>query len=744
MRPITAHLYHSTGINIEGTAEQHIKENGLPQIDEEPTESPSRQIGDKYCRSLYDAFVGCTETTSLGSRLTERELANIVAITNALLQQDTRSENSKIVCRYMNQAARKYLELLSGKELSLPRKEPGMGRRHTLNAARTQRGKIKIYEMMNSMTAPEVERFQTKTKFINSEVENAPIMAKNGRQVKKITLGAGTFGTTRIARDVETDTYVAVKKSHPKIIFEPSRDRPLGIKAMGPLPSIFSTLTPQRQAHLRDLQKFVVTPVAEAQFSTTKSNAIQNKIDSLNQIRSADQLDPLIEDLKREGVDIGLATSDPRFKMVLLGLVQQEKPIRTNNFQHTRFSYSELGLTTVDKLTRYHNLARRVFEPFETNAGQEDLQLYLLLSYSMRFDKMPDSAGAGIDENSFYQFKVNQRLYDPDFKLKDPIFNLRFQNTVGMKILQAVSALNEQGFSHQDIKPENVVLCLNSDNQLEAKLIDLDLLTSTGQTGKLPKAGSLIFMPPEGKYAQANNPISYTPVKGDAFAAGMTLRAVSGFSNAELGVVSELQAMKKHDRDMEVRSLLRSPMEDLISDDSLVQTQIRVAAKMNVVPELVTIHDIADTLLKKNPGKRLSCTEALKLKFFQEPNKFLSDSEFTEQAMRIVRFGTVAPTDAIDSINCVDKMAAGCLPVLRYTDRDFARTSLANHDPNYRAFTSNAKVHEAIDKEERALKTSANLRRVGRGVTHLFGKLSLAEEESSSEKFRHYERNLYK
>lgn len=111
--------------------------------------------------------------------------------------------------------ANTYKTFLEGGTNIIKKDLTNLGNRHTL--VRGMQGNI--YEMTNSMTKNEIKRFLKQTKLDLKAVLSPRSGYTQGREIySRIELGSGNFGKTRIARNIVSDDYVAVKKIHPKIV----------------------------------------------------------------------------------------------------------------------------------------------------------------------------------------------------------------------------------------------------------------------------------------------------------------------------------------------------------------------------------------------------------------------------------------------------------------------------------------------------------------------------------------------
>lgn len=381
------------------------------------------------------------------------------------------------------------------------------------------------------------------------------------------------------------------------------------------------------------------------------------------------------------------------------------------------------------------NYERYCFESSHPDHQQQVERNTLLTNYIKRFYAAPTGCYGHDQVHQIQSQQGANRYASPDFRLKDTIYNIRFQNTLGKKMLEALAAMHEQGFSHQDIKPDNIVLCLNSSQQIVVKLIDMDFMTTCERERELPNAGCLTFMPPEAKTTESDGSVSYTPINGDSFAMGMTIRSAASFSMAEISLVGELQRVDRSRQDDEIAGFMNSGYAWMISRDTVVQTQKHVAAKMKVTPELLMIKDIADTMLARVPGKRQQCREVLKWKFFSDPAHILSDQQFTDHALRIVRFGVVASSSSLQRINDEGPGNKGYLPVLRRIAKDRFRYHYQMTSMCQRGFSSLQKADDAVSAEEKKLNASATCRQAGRSMMNMmslgaqFGGMSIADKK---------------
>lgn len=746
MRPVATTILTSTGIDIDQTSEQHAQRQWGPPPTEAALDFDDPKTREKFLGCLYDGVVGSTEAESLHDRLTQADLEHLGRLADQLAVQQGISENQQALASQVSRASDAYRAFLEGKTQRIQKNDVTLANRHSLTVATAPNGDAHFYEMTNSMSPVELERLKRSTRIVCSEIENAPIIVKEGRPLKKIELGQGGFGKTRIARDIGTDTFVAVKKSHPKVgVYGPRCHVPV-IRAIRPLDSLLSRLTPIQLAVLDSLRDVLVAPQAAAVIPTRASESLKSTLVSLPSMKTPADLAPLIDEMVRSKPAVRAAIRAPEARQQLLSVVRRQAPFDAASFPHTAYAYSELGVTTVEKLTEYHQFTRFCFEPTRIHWSQEFYRNGLVAAYSRRFDLIPAALCTIQQQAAYCQQKGQERYAAPGFKLKDVVYNIRFQNTLGLKMMQALSSIHENGFSHQDVKPDNIVLCMNPAGHLDVKLIDLDFLTPISSERKFPRGGCRGFMPPEAYKAEADGSVSYRPINGDSYAMGMSLRAVAGFSIKEMFKTSELQCMTTEKRKAALRRANWDMSSLLATKDNQVQNQTRVAAKMHAVPRLVMLRDIADTMMKRDPGKRLTVSEAVATRFFQIKENFLTDSEFTDHAADILRHGVAANRRHVAEINGADGSNTGYLRPLRDAGERAIRSQAAAQDSAYRQLAGESEVERAIDREESALQARAGMREAGRRIAGALERVGLIAPKDAAARendLQQYKRDLF-
>ncbi|MBC7405311.1 MAG: protein kinase [Cytophaga sp.] len=616
-------------------------------------------------------------------------------------------------------AVNQYKELLHGSRNIIKKDEQNIGNSHTL--IRGENGHI--FEMLNTMTEAEIERFQRKTNLRIKAIDQ-PVRTyeKNGEKLFKVELGAGAFGKARIARNICTDEYMAVKKTHP--VFSASPE--LGFLAQDPVRSNFSTLPKSKQNGLRNLNNVVITPV-DAQTIRSRQSTRLNTLANTTNAQSG----------QPGSVSMGQAFSQPEILKVLDEYEQADKLQFITNFATgrykntvsnamTTYNFSELGLVTIDNFTQTFNVLRHWFETFK-NAQDLPHQAQILLGrYAKEYYQETYNNNSSMHSNISTGIR---RFENSDFKLKDAKYNQRFLNTLAKEMLQSLATLhNYDGFSHRDIKPDNIILSQDNNGIISVKLIDIDLIESSSCTRSMPKIGCFPYMPPEAIINEKDGSISYDGQRADAYAMGLTLRFIFGFGMHDIGEIGEYQKLQvimeryKEAAKSNSNPELAEEIKELeyrcknlhITPDNLVQNQTRVQALLKAVPEAACVKELSDLMVKIHPGKRFLPSEILNLDFFKRSSNFLSDTEFSAHAHRIVRFAKVLQEEEIHAVNGHDSDSAHELQLMRYVAAKSIVEGRGGKSCSEDQSNLSSAERRKVDAEERNLQSAALLRRTGR------------------------------
>lgn len=630
-------------------------------------------------------------------------------------------EGQKTVLKNIAFAANMYKKFLEGEEHVVAKNLVNLGNRHTL--ARGSQGHV--YEMTNSMTSNEIARFKRKTGMFMDAVENSNRKYRqNGNIFTKIELGKGAFGKTRIARDIEADRYVAVKKIHPTLTISPEN----GFINQKPEPSNFYDLDTITKEKLKKISDFVVTPDDELMAESKTSKNIKNLANELAKWRpsSGEEVISIIEKL-------------PDIKAKLLNFSEEElgrfienlikgKFANHDNDSPTAYFFSELGVTNIDNFIDNLNVLRTSFESNDTFDKLDAKSREIVLNYSKTFYIPSSDINQPSKISEFHKNKAIQIYNEDRFKLKDPVYNQRFLNTLGKKMLTSLAQLNNCEITHHDIKPDNIVLVQDEERNVSVKLIDIDLLQKNKNGRKKPTQGCIPFMPPEALFNERDGSVSYVGVKGDAYAMGLTLRRVIGFGLKEIIATSQIQKLKvaiNSDIDSKLSEADEKKLADSInamhlSKDTNVQNQLHVKAIISAAPQAVSLKDISDLMLKEHPGKRCTAEEVITdFSFFNDDDNILSDREFSNHTLRICRYGLLVNQEDHNRINNSREESENPLAQLRKNaNSSMIRARHQVPDGNSGSSLSRREA-EKVALVETRLQARAGLRRLGKSMSDL-------------------------
>lgn len=723
------YLNQKLGINLNRPASMHYRSQLLPEFNVDGDRDLLECDPKHYLGPIYNAVVGVHEENATGfdrgrgevGKLGVDELRQLVSICRGMLSRGGNTNGQKLFLNSIIKASVNYIMLLDGGVDVIKKDAPNVGNRHTL--VRAESGKI--YEMTNSMTRNEVRFFKDKTKLTVRAVERPRVMRiKDGEIYSKIEMGIGSFGKTRIARNIDDDQFVAVKKKHPKLEASMS----VGFIAHEPSQSNFKYISSDKQRAIKSISQHVISPDDECQMWSRKSTLAQEMNDSEH--LSADEVDALIANnrlINHSLLELGDDVNKFLLKMREGRFSGYGEVIKSN------YTFSELGVATVSAVIEELNVLRTYFE-LKCGSTLSPEASNLLGRHEMRFLNLGEFDA---NDSAEYRDRMYRRLGKAyfeagDFGLKDPVSNQKFLNTLGKKMLTALSELNGFDISHQDIKPSNIVFCQDKNGLISVKLIDIDFIRNENNEVGPPDCGSEMYMPPEAFISERDGSISYTGEKGDAYAMGLTLRETLGFSCAEVLHLSEVQKNKvladrlrghqPRSTQIAYRREIANKMRAInVIGDVLVQNQSHVKAVSKVAPEALNLKDMSDLMLKEHAGKRYSAKEILQeYPFFKDQKNLMSDVEFSNHFHEISRFSLVTNDVEIDSIN--DGNLDGINKLIQLRQAAMKEMILARGQSlaGYQGGSLSKKEASKVKAAERELQTQAGVRRLGQSVAGLF------------------------
>ena len=610
MVTIVKYLLDSTGIDLSLTAEEQkisLVDTTLARQSRSIRERPSAPAA---LEALYDAVVGVDRVqgrgfcrdSNLPARLGPDELDHLVDIAEKLEGQYSASTEQKSVLKNVAQMAFRYRALLSGELGGVSRRRGRFGARHTLIRAKNGT----VFEMTNSMQEAEIERFRRKTNMRISAVEGskpAPESPNAALKGRKIGLGKGAFGTVRIARDIFNDQYVAVKKTHAVLVSQGTT-----IEIDHAVPSNYSMLPEPRKELLRSVSDAVILPVSEVKALSKASVRIAREANF-----------PL------KGADV----------------IEAVKSI---------YTFSELGISAVENIYEGLNFAGAHFEGKTASSELSNAGLQVLADYAEQYGKTHTGSTAGLP-NEIHRHNGKELFALPDFPLNDSQKILKFRNTLARETLYALCRLHGIEFTHNDIKPQNIVLTQSPDGTVSAKLIDIDVIRDKLKVQSL-RGGTPFYRPPEASPRKISYFSPYDAEKGDGYAMGLSLRQISGHSRADTLLATQQQHAKAQLIDLEGEyARTRGPalMQRILElRSTLVHLSSRSATLVRNREEIgqaACLKDVSDLLMQVAPSDRITPRQAIDLEFFKNEDNFLSKKEFSDDARIIVRLCQFIPAD---------------------------------------------------------------------------------------------------
>lgn len=658
----------------------------------------------RYKQAIYDAVVGMegpqrTPLEALDNepaRLGSAELLRLRQTVQALAERRDLPEAHKNRFHSIGHVASSYADLVEGHKARLAKQPGDENARHTLIRGDSGR----IYAMTNSMTGAERERFRQGASSLVPAVEKARLQMKDGQVVHKIELGAGTFGIVRVARDITSGQYVAVKKCHPKLVASVQH----GFIAKDPLPSAFWTLPEEDRRTFRDADGVVIAPYDLCILTSKSARAVNHYANHLQKTGRRTMTGELPAFLTEPMVQKALLPLSHRDQIRFIERLHAGTFEPHENEAKTLYTFYELGITTVGDLIEKFNVMRLCTQSALAAAALTDAARSVVLQYRFGYAQAADVAeGDRLDETNAADLSpANPRPVTADPNGAAPpaqsspvteslletqtdgvLHHERFLQTLAHKLLSALQQLHDvHGFSHRDIKPDNIVLVRDCHGQFSVKLIDLDFMHPEPAPAALATHGTLCFMPPEAFLRADDGSITYNGRKSDVYAMGLTLRKAIGFGELELYAVSQKQkidclvahgvrletAARAFCRRGEASAIVADLQRSVGAADNCIEPSAAIRALVERTPGALTLKSVTDLMLQAQPEQRAAPGSLLQLPLFDtdNPDQLLSDVEFLECTVRIIQDGMTLDEHATRQLN--GKLSADMryLPAMRH------------------------------------------------------------------------------
>ncbi|MBC7414630.1 MAG: hypothetical protein H7327_06820, partial [Herminiimonas sp.] len=385
MVTLAKYFHDSTGIDL--TLKPHRQNTA--DIDEasarQARSGRERQLVPTALEALYDVVVGLDRVRNYGFdrnssvpvRLNDRELNHVVDVAQKLKMKYRESDAQYRYLGTIETMAGSYRDMLLGRRDGVSRREGRHGTRHSLIHV----GNGTVYEMTNSMQETEIERFRRKTNMRIPAVEGAapnPASSTADAKGRKVVLGKGAFGIARIARNIVTDEYVAVKKTHPVVDKRSER-----LKFDAAQPSNFPLLPEAKKAALRAISDAVILPSHEVKALSKAETGIPRKITNI-----------------------------------------KEAPPKEIERAESIYTFSELGISTIDDVNKILNFADIHFAGKTASDPLSVAAIKILTDYA----KLNGLIGPGSTPQE--QLEYGMAIFNhPSFPFKDKHQNQKFRNT---------------------------------------------------------------------------------------------------------------------------------------------------------------------------------------------------------------------------------------------------------------------------------------------------------------------------
>jgi serine/threonine protein kinase len=591
----------------------------------------------------FDAQQGCAfdRVANRPARLSYAQLQNLARAAGHLYRRDSWSAGHADDLASVALAAEMYGDMMRGERKAISKRHASHGIRHSLVTSDTNRADNvdggSIYEIMNTMNARERERFQRKSAIPVHAVESTVGPSANpGQHLAKVSLGAGAFGVVRIARNIKTDEFLAVKKAHPRLELVGTR------KAILPVafpPTNYAEMSLQSRARLRELEDFIVVPENELPTASSKSvrtDRLARQLNSRSNVAVRDLVrQPQLAELLEE---YGYGAMESHIRQLQKQRTAPEIPDAL-----TTYSFSELGMMSVDQAVAALGELEAHFANHRSGADLSPSALQLMQCYAEKY--APETVhGYGAARAASAAASGRKIFNRADFHLKDADYNRRFRNCIGRNLLRSIAALHRAGFAHQDIKPKNAILAHDRRGNTTVKLVDIDHVQHAAELTGGPEVWTAQYKPME---VELEKPGIYDAVKGDGFSAGISLLMIAGVGDA---------AIADFRKQIEFEMYLRAPGEFGLDDEDvlvvelskLALTQRPVEGRIllrelgqNASPQ--SLEDIAQLLTKPNLPARQTPQQVGRLPFLNDGRFLLDDVAFARHAELILQFSSLVP-----------------------------------------------------------------------------------------------------
>lgn len=581
-------------------------------------------------QALYDAVVGIEwqrgcgfdQDANIPSRLGPRQLDTIVGATRDMIAHSqktartTRAAEREKVLLAIGAEAAKYRDMLVGANGRIGvGKSRRMGNRHSL--IRGQNGAI--FEMINSMTDAEITRFRRKTRLpIQDVVKPDACEHKNGEHVWKITLGEGAFGRARIARNIRDDSYVAVKKCHPRFLVQAGH-----VGSAASFAPLTQRVSARARVALKAIGASVISPIDERVCSSTKSLRHEYHAQQLNQLSQMPEA--MTTKAIREFVkdpQVNSLLNENRHDLLSAIAKACNAPARILTGKDTLYSFSELGMASVFSIVETLGFTRRWLEIAPTSAHLPEQMIRGLASFAEENDRT-DPLCSTPQQLALLRRQQAFKIFDSKlFVIKDPEQSRRYRNTLAKKMVEGVAAMHRQNLAHMDVKVNNIVLHQDEQGNVRVKLIDIDNLEQSLTLPGGPTVASKLYAPPEVDCDYG----TYDCEKADSYSTGICMRLIAGTSYDDIETLQDAQQK----RFQLGPAIARARQAEGPGASVVMPASSAVSG--------TSLRSISDLLLQPNTCDRWTANDLLRHRFFLDRSEFLADEDFSKFSNLLVRF----------------------------------------------------------------------------------------------------------